>query len=430
MARLLIRGACVLTLGQRSPNHPEADLLVDDGRIAEIGQGLRVRDAEAIDGTDAIVMPGFVDTHRHAVMSLLRNSGETAFVDTTTFTPDDVYAATLISLLGAVEAGITTVVDWAQLPADESHLEAALQAHADVGLRTVFVHRDPHSTGGPGAAMPRAVHEGAGSSTRIAYGSPDIAVSAIQQIGDEWAAARSLDLEIHAHAGLAAKNAGAVADLGRRGLLGNDVTLVQCTHLDDADLDAVAASGARIAVAPSSGMAGGLGPPPLQKFLDRKIEPGLAIGDERLAPGDMFAQMRISNSVQHAAYFDLKLAGKAGLPNLLTTRDVIRYATTAAARTAGVADVTGSLDVGKQADLIVLRTNRPNIYPINDPIGAVVWGVDTSNVDMVMVGGRLLMRDGELDADVGRARRLAESARDRVLAAAGLLAEAPAGDVP
>jgi cytosine/adenosine deaminase-related metal-dependent hydrolase len=86
--------------------------------------------------------------------------------------------------------------------------------------------------------------------------------------------------------------------------------------------------------------------------------------------------------------------------------------------------VTGSIEPGKQADLILLRTDRPNIFPINDPIGAVVWGMDTSNVDHVIVGGRIVMRDGALEADVDRARALANEARERVGAAAGLV---PAG---
>ena len=114
--------------------------------------------------------------------------------------------------------------------------------------------------------------------------------------------------------------------------------------------------------------------------------------------------MRATISLQHATVFDLKLAGKAGLPRLMSTRDVIRYATVDGARVAGLGRVTGSLEPGMQADVIVLRTDRPNVFPINDPIGAVVWGMDTSNVDWVFVGGRVLMRDGVLEADVQRAR--------------------------
>ena len=93
---------------------------------------------------------------------------------------------------------------------------------------------------------------------------------------------------------------------------------------------------------------------------------------------------------------------------------MIRYATVDGARAAGLGGVTGSLSPGKQADVIVLRTDRPNISPVNDPIGAVVWGMDTSNVDWVFVGGTAVVRDGELDADVARARALARSARASV----------------
>jgi cytosine/adenosine deaminase-related metal-dependent hydrolase len=125
--------------------------------------------------------------------------------------------------------------------------------------------------------------------------------------------------------------------------------------------------------------------------------------------------------LQHATVFDRKLAGKAGIPRLLSTRDVIRSATAEGARVAGLGGMTGSIEPGKQADIIMLRTDRPNIFPINDPIGAVVWGMDTSNVDRVLVAGRVLMRDGVLQADVTRAREMATEARERVAAAAGLV---------
>ncbi|HEX6221216.1 MAG TPA: amidohydrolase family protein, partial [Acidimicrobiia bacterium] len=206
------------------------------------------------------------------------------------------------------------------------------------------------------------------------------------------------------------------------GLLGGDVTLIHCSHLDDADLDAIAAHETSVSLAPSSEMADGLGMPPIQQLIDRGIRPGLGIGSERVTPGDIFAQMRATNSVQHATHFDLKLAGKGGLPNLLTTREVIRFATVDGARVAGLGDITGSLEPGKDADIVVLRTDRPNIWPINDPIGAVVWGMDTSNVDWVFSGGRALVRNGELTADVAHARDLAMAARHRVATGAGLMA--------
>ena len=137
--------------------------------------------------------------------------------------------------------------------------------------------------------------------------------------------------------------------------------------------------------------------------------------------------MRSVISVQHATVFDLKLAGKAGLPHLMTTREVIRFATLDGARAIGLGSITGSLEVGKQADLIVLRADRPNIAPVNDPIGAVVWGMDTSNVDWVFVAGQPLMKGGTLTADQGWARDLAIRALDRLTGSAAALTTALTG---
>jgi cytosine/adenosine deaminase-related metal-dependent hydrolase len=444
--RILLRGGCVLTLDPKSANLRQGDILIEDGRIAEIGQGLRTRDAETIDATNTVVMPGFVDTHRHAWESLFRNfgeggpSGEASVLPAaygSYYTPEDVYAATLIGLLGAAEAGITSVVDWSDIQLDPSYADAALEAHADAGLRTVLVHSIPswaENQEAVGSALRRLVTgraDAAPSMTTIAFGPADpvssdrqqaaLDVADLEKLSGDWKLARELGLRIHAHAGSNSSSGGVVSDLAAKGLLGEDLTLVHCTNLNDDDLDAVSSSGTRVALAPSSEMAGGRGSLTIQRLIDRGIRPGLAIDTERVAPGDMFAQMRAAISMQHATFFDLKLAGKAGLPQLLSTREVIRYATVDGARVAGLGGVTGVLMPGKQADIVVLRTDRPNIFPINDPIGAVVWGMDTSNVDWVIAGGRILMRNGVLEADVDRARSLARAAQHRVGAASGVL---------
>ncbi len=135
--------------------------------------------------------------------------------------------------------------------------------------------------------------------------------------------------------------------------------------------------------------------------------------------------MRAANSIQHATLFDLKLAGKGGVPNLLSTRDVIRYGTIDGAASAGLAGSIGSIAPGKQADIIVLRTDRPNISPVNDPIGAVVWGMDTSNLEWVFVAGRSLMAEGVLTGDVPQVRSLAEAAHRHLLTATGIGVGAP-----
>jgi 5-methylthioadenosine/S-adenosylhomocysteine deaminase len=431
-SKILLSGGCVLTLGAKTPNFTKADVLIDDGMVAEVGTGLRARDAEQVDATDTIVMPGFVDTHRHVWTSLFRNLGADAWgadapppaAVADHYRPEDVYAATLIGLLGAAEAGITTVVDWSDIRSADGFAGAALQAHADAGLRTVFVDAGRNRAHGSDVAL---LAEAAGPSTTIAVGSALPGSADLGTVVDGWARARGAGLRIHAHAGSESSGPGVVADAAGRGLLGADVTLVHCSELDEADVEAIASSGASVSLAPSSELSGGLGSPPIQELIDRDIRPGLGIDDERTAPGDMFAQMRATISLQHATVFDLKLAGKAGVPRLMSTRDVIRHATVDGARVAGLGGVTGSLEPGMHADVIVLRTDRPNVFPINDPIGAVVWGMDTSNVDWVFVGGRVVMRAGALEADLQRARDLATEARQRVAVASGLVAGAASG---
>jgi 5-methylthioadenosine/S-adenosylhomocysteine deaminase len=427
-SRTLLRGGCVLTLGEKTPNFALADVLIDGGRIAEVGPGLRARDAEQVDAADTIVMPGFVDTHRHAWRSLYRNLGVVARDDddgSAAFGeragPDDVYAATLIGLLGAVEAGVTTVADWFDPGPGDGFAQAALQAHADAGLRTVFVHVAGGANGRPVREAVEEARAAAGPATTVAVGTEGLDPAGV---GRDWAAARELGLPVQGHAHSGPSGPGSIGALHGRGLLGRDVTIVHAAHAGEQDLDAIASSGAALSLTPSAQMAGGRGMPGIQEIVGKGIRPGLGVDDERIAPGDMFAQMRATISLQHATVFERKLAGKGALPKLMSTRDVIRYGTVDGARVAGLAGVTGSLEPGMRADVIVLRTDKPNIFPINDPIGAVVWGMDTSNVDWVFVGGQALLSDGLLRADVHRVRELADAMRHRVMGSSDRLAGA------
>lgn len=428
-SKTLLSGGCVLTLGTKTPNFTHADVLIDGDTVTEVGSGIRARDAELVDATDTIVMPGFVDTHRHAWTSLFRNLGEGPWAGAGPMPsgigehlqPEDVYAATLIGLLGAAEAGITTVVDWSHDRSDAGFEAAALQAHTDAGVRTVYATHQLDTNR-------EAAHLAgfAGPLTSVAFAS--VLSSDPGSVAEAWASARRAGMRIHAHAGSHGSETGVIAAAAQQGLLGEDVTLVHPSGLDDADVEAIHRAGASVSLAPSSEMARGMGSPPIQQLIDADIRPGLGIDTERITPGDMFAQMRATISMQHATVFDLKLAGKGGVPHLMGTRDVIRHATVDGARVAGLGRVTGSIEPGKQADLVVLRTDRPNVFPINDPIGAVVWGMDTSNVDWVFVAGQALMRGGVLQADLQRARDLAVAARERVIAASGLAVGVARGD--
>jgi cytosine/adenosine deaminase-related metal-dependent hydrolase len=157
----------------------------------------------------------------------------------------------------------------------------------------------------------------------------------------------------------------------------------------------------------------GHGMPPIQKFLDRGLAPSLSIDVETNVPADMFNQMRSVLALQRG------LAAEVG-KDPASARDVLRWATIEGAKANGLDAKVGTLTPGKQADLIVLRTDRMNVTPMNDPATAVVAGMDTGNVDTVVIAGHVMKRHGELlHVDWPAVRRMAEEARDHVVARSG-----------
>jgi cytosine/adenosine deaminase-related metal-dependent hydrolase len=165
-------------------------------------------------------------------------------------------------------------------------------------------------------------------------------------------------------------------------------------------------------------MAMGHGTPPTGKALAHGLRPSLSIDVVTTVPGDMFTQMRFlwatERLLAHEAAF---AAGNEEEPVLLGTRDVLEFATIEGARVCGLEERTGSLTPGKKADVVMIRCDDSNTYPVIDPVSTVVHQADTRNVDTVMVDGRILKRDGRLvEADLRHARDLAATALDYLLA--------------
>jgi cytosine/adenosine deaminase-related metal-dependent hydrolase len=126
----------------------------------------------------------------------------------------------------------------------------------------------------------------------------------------------------------------------------------------------------------------------------------------------MFNQMRSVLALQRAS------ATNGTKP--VSPREVLAYATVEGARANGLESKVGTLSPGKQADVIMLRTDRMNVTPLNDPATAVVAGMDTGNVDTVLVAGRVMKRHGELlHVDWPAVRRMAAESRDHVIAKSG-----------
>jgi cytosine/adenosine deaminase-related metal-dependent hydrolase len=237
----------------------------------------------------------------------------------------------------------------------------------------------------------------------------------------QWELAREVDARITVHVGVGTSGQhGKLGEMGKAGLLGPDTTYIHCTTLSDDEIQMIVDTGGTFSLASPVEMMMGHGMPPTQKFLDRGLKPSLSVDVETNVPNDMFTQMRSVISLQRALLFDKKLSGVDNVPAMITSRDVLEYATIEGARANGLEAKTGSLTPGKEADIIMLRTDTPNIFPINDPIGAVVWGMDTSNVDTVFIAGKVMKRGGKLvGVDVDKIRKMAYESRDYVVNTSG-----------
>jgi 5-methylthioadenosine/S-adenosylhomocysteine deaminase len=431
--RTLIRGGTVLSLDPNVGDFATADVLIEGDEIVEIAPGLAAADAEVIDASGMIVMPGFVDSHRHIWEGLLRNigtdvplegrSGYISFVLhklAPAFRPEDAYIGDLISALGAIDAGITTLLDWSHIQASPAHTDAVIQALRDSGLRAVFAYGFPW-WGKWEERQPswfvRAATEHFSTADQmltIALAAPGPEFTDFEVSRDHWKLARETGARITTHVGVGSYGQDAkVQEMGEAGLLGPDTTYIHCTTLNDTEIQMIVDTGGTVSLASPVEMMMGHGMPPIQKFLDRGLSPSLSVDVETNVPSDMFNQMRSVSALQRASAF---ASGKS----LLATREVLACATIEGARANGLDSKVGTLTPGKQADLIMLRTDRINVTPLNDPATAVVTGMDTGNVDTVLIAGRVMKRHGQLlHVDWPAVKRKGVESRDYVVAKSG-----------
>ncbi len=431
--RMLIRGGTVLSIDPNVGDFAAADVLIERDRIVEVGPRLVVEDAEVIDASGMIVMPGFVDSHRHIWEGLLRNigtdvplEGRSSYISfvlhklAPAFRPEDAYIGDLISALGAIDAGITTLLDWSHIQGSPAHTDAVVQALRDSGLRAVFAYGFPW-WGKWEERQPswfvRAATEHFSTDDQmltLALAAPGPEFTDFEVSRDHWKLARETGARITTHVGVGSYGQDAkVQEMGEAGLLGPDTTYIHCTTLNDTEIQMIVDTGGTVSLASPVEMMMGHGMPPIQKFLDRGLRPSLSVDVETNVPSDMFNQMRSVVALQRAS---ANLAGKSPL----TTSEVLACATIEGARANGLDSKVGTLTPGKQADLIMLRTDRINVSPLNDAATAVVVGMDTGNVDTVVIAGRVMKRHGELlHVDWPAVRRMATESRDHVVAKSG-----------
>jgi cytosine/adenosine deaminase-related metal-dependent hydrolase len=441
--RTLLKNGVVLTLDSNIGNFMRADVLVEGAKIAAVGPDLQAADAEIIDASNMIVMPGFVDTHRHIWQGIVRNIGadhnlNDYFVNvmgrlSPVYRPQDAYAGNLVSALGAIDAGVTTLLDWSHIQITPEHTDAAIRALQESGMRAVFGYGTPNTAVTDWWVSSGTNHdENIKRIARQYFSSRDQLLTLaraprgpeftpLDVARHDWELARDIGIRISVHVGVSFNGQrGKLAEMGKTGLLGPDTTYIHCASLSDDEIQMIVDSGGTVSIASSIEMQMGHGTPPIQRFLDRGLRPSLSVDVETAIAGDMFTQMRTVLSLQRALINQRMLQGEEDLPPLLSPRDVLEFATVEGARANALEDKIGTLTPGKEADIILLRTDCVNVMPLNDPIGAVVSAMDRSNVDSVFVAGRPLKRGGVLlNVDMNRIHRMVTESRDYVVKASG-----------
>ena len=450
--RYLIRGARVLSQDPGIGDLPSADILIAGGKIEAVAPDLAGAGAgaEVIDATDRIALPGFVDTHRHSWQSLIRHmstdwtlpqyfSGVRGVLGNN-YAPEDMYAANLIAMLDALDSGITTLVDWSHNNNTPEHADAAIQALFDSGIRSVWAHGNSNDEWLPVSDKPQSRDV-----VRIAeqwFSSKDQLVTlALAPRGPQFATrevtardfglARELDIPVTVHVGDGAWGKSLpVLWLDEQGLADARTTYVHCNMLRDDEYDVIARTGGAISIAPELEMHMGHGRLATLRGRDRGIPVSLSIDVCTSVGGDMFSAMRaVLAGTRYLVNIAALDAGESVDPLPVTAAEVLSFATQGGATAAWLGDTVGSITPGKAADVILVRTDSYGMQPLNYPAGAIVESGNPNLVETVFVNGTIVKRDGLLTGhDFARVRRMAEEARDRVLARAGVTD--PGGWIP
>ncbi len=417
--RILIRGAHLISVDPLVGEVPSADILIEDGKIARISPcSDDAIDAEVIDAAGKIAIPGFVDTHRHTWQSLVRHIATDwtlgqyftgiHFGLSALYRPEDTEIANLLGALEAVNAGVTTLLDWSHNLETPAHADGAIAGLRDSGIRGVFGHGGGATMWAVPNAVPHSLdveriqreHFGGGTTNgllTLAFAARGPQFTPGQTASDDILLARRLGLRITMHVGDGEwGRSRPVEVLHANGLTGDDITYVHCNTLSGEELMIIADTGGTASVAADVESQMGHGWPATGRLLEAGIRPSLSIDVCSSTSGDMFGAMKTTISLQRALDNSRteNADGRAGVA--LECADVIEFATLRGAIATGLAHEVGSISVGKAADIVLLDTHRLETTPLNNAVGAVVYSGHVGLVDTVLIDGRIVKLDGRL----------------------------------
>jgi 5-methylthioadenosine/S-adenosylhomocysteine deaminase len=436
---IVLRHGTVLCLDDAHRVLPDTDVLVVGDRIAEIGPNLSAPDgAQEIDATDGIVMPGMVDTHRHMWQTALRGYG----ADWTLtqyfvwfylehgkiFRPQDVYAGNLLSALEAIDSGVTTTVDWSHGLQTVEHGEAAVDALEEVPGRFVLAYGNIQAGPWEWATSPEfstfAKRRMDSRSDLLGFqlafdvtGDPQFPERAAFEV------ARELDLPVSTHAGVwGATNDDGIRLMHENGFMTPRTVYVHAATLNPDSYNRIAATGGSVSVSTESEQSAGQGYPPTWQLRHYDIPVSLSMDTSVWWSADLFTAMRTTLGADRSrCHFEAHARQETVTHCELRTEQVVEWATRGGARALGMDDLIGSIEVGKKADVVLIKNDRsPVMFPILNPYAHVAFQAQRGDVHSVLVDGRLVKHEHELvDVDLAKARRAVEETVEFAMAELG-----------
>jgi len=411
---IVFRNGIVLTMDKNKTVHQKADVYVVGDTIVSVGQNLEVKaGTQEVDAEGGIVMPGMVDTHRHMWQTAMRAYGADwtltqyfvwyYLTHGAKFRPEDMYAGNQLSALEAVDAGVTTSVDWSHGLRTHEHAEAALQALKDSPGRYVFAYGNIHA--GPwewsaSADFQNMMKNRDASDDMLGY------QMAFDVTGDPafpekpaFEVARDLGLNVTTHTGVWGATTDASLELmHEHGFMTPGTIYVHATTLNDDSYYKIAASGGSVSVATESEQSCGQGYPPTWKLRKFGIPVSMSIDTSVWMSADMFTAMRSTLGADRSReHMDAHAKSETITHSQLRAEHVVEMATMGGARALGMEDKIGSLEAGKKADVVLIKNdNSPVMYPLVNPYGHVVMQVNRGDVHTVLVDGQIVKQNHKI----------------------------------
>ncbi len=421
---VVFRNATVLTIDPSLGMIESGDVLVVANRIEAVGHHLAVPDGTAeIDATDGILMPGMIDTHRHMWQTALRGFGADWTLTNyfqfyylnwgKIFRPDDIYAGNLLAAIEAIDAGVTTTVDWSHGLQTVDYADAAADALETVPGRFILAYGNLLGAPWQWTKAPefadfiRRRIDGHGDTLRmqIAF---DVTGDPAFPEKTAFEVAREFNLPVTTHAGVW----GATNDTGIRlmydhGFMTPSTIYVHASTLSEDSYHRIAATGGYTSVSTESEQSAGQGYPPTWLLRRHNIPVSLSMDTSVWWSGDLFSAMRATLSADRAReHMEAHKHNNTVMLSHLRAEQVVNWATLGGAKALGMDSLIGSITPGKRADLVLIKNEQsPVMFPLLNPYGHVVFQVGRGDVHTVMVDGKVVKHDHRLlGIDLARAK--------------------------